>query len=366
MTLITIEKKDLQGLLGKVAPVINPASLMPIMKNVLIDISDAGMTLTGSDLDTIITVSDQLLQVPVGQEQKFSVDAKLLLDLLKTLPNGTLSLEVTDNLKVITSKGDFTIPVIRGEYPETKEWTPTESSTLKGFILDTVLGATLSSVSVDDMRPTMTGVCFDFLEEGATFVSTNGFKLHRYITRTKGSGTKIIVPPKVLAQVTGLQDEEVKIEFNDSNILFTYVSKDVSYKVSGRLIDGKYPPYDKVVPSSLSKFALIDQAEVIDTVKRVSLFSPGETKEVTFSFKNGALQISATNANYATSGAETLPIEYSQEPTQINFNATYLIDVLKTAGQGKVKMSFGPESNAVLVNNQASPGLTGLVMPLQS
>lgn len=357
---INIESRKLQKTLGKVASVINQNSLMPIMTNVLWDIKDGKITLIGSDLETTI---HSTLSTPVDGSS-FSVDAKLLLDLVKALPSESINIEVKDKMVVTSSKGNFTLPVLREEYPSFGEQEYGDPIMMKGYMLNAVLTATINSASTDDMRPTMTGVCFDFKEEGTTFVSTNSFKLNQYKTKLKGDGSKIIVSVPVLSNVLGLSDEEVVVVYNDRNIKFSYTDKGEEITVMGRLLEGNYPPYEKVVPTTLDCYLVVDSKEFTEAVKRAAIFSPGETKEVVLNTHQRAVY--ATNANYATHAANFVDMDevVDEKGREIRFNATYLLDVLKIAGEGKIKMSFGEQSHAVLINNPATPGLTGLVMPL--
>ena len=234
---------------------------------------------------------------------------------------------------------------------------------MQGYMLDKVLNSTKGSVSDDELRPTLTGVCFDLKEDGVTFVATNGFKLQQYDTKIKGNGAKIIVLPVSFNGALGLSDEEVTISFNEVNISFSYIEDGEFVKVTGRLVDGNYPPYEKVVPKELPHEAIVDNGEISEAIKRASLFSPGESKQIVLEVSENHVGVMASNANYATSSDQVIDATSTGSKT-IRAKSSYFLDVLKIAGEGKVKISFGPDSNAVLINNALSPNFTGLVMML--
>lgn len=360
---ININSKELQKGLTKVSPVINPVSLMPIMSNVLFTTTAGYAKLTGSDLETTI---ETYVKCGCEEGQEFAVSAKMLLDLLKTLPNERLSLVIENGLLDIqSSKGSFQLPVIKGEYPKIiMDWKADEGITMQGFVLETVLKAAIGSVSQDELRPTMRGVCFDFKEEGTVFVATNGFTLQRYATKIPGSGKTIVVPTSVLNSVKGIKEKDVRITFNETNVMFRYQNGEMEDVVTGRLLEGTYPPYDKVIPQNLECSLVADVAELTEAIKRSVIFAPGDTKEVVINTAHMAVY--ASNRDFSTHSSTQVKMEVNDpRGREIRFNATYLLEVLKTAGDREVKIVFGSSSPAVLVYNKSAPGLTSLVMPLQ-
>ena len=354
---ILIQNKDLKAALAVVAPAINPGNIMPILRNVEF-LFDDGFELFSTDLQTSIRTFVDPATVN-GEAFNFSVDFQLLNNLLKNLPSEDLKLVVGDALEVYSSKGEFSFPVFKEALPQPPVLANTNKLEVKGFVLDMILKATLTSVNNDDIRPVMNGVLFDIKEEGSVFVSTNAFKLNRYKTKISGVPSKVIVPPVVAKNVLGLQDEIVYVEYNDVNISFEYGKA----KVTGRLIDGIYPDYTRVVPEDYTDYLLVDSGEFAAAVKRAALFSPQDSQEVIFNTAQSTIY--GSNINFSTSSANHIESELHGAGVEIKFNATYLLDVLKVAGEGRIKISYSTPEKQVLFNNPASPGLTGLVMPIR-
>lgn len=355
---IVLQSKDLKEAIAKVASVINPSSIMPIFRNVYFDMSGDGVRVVGTDTET--TVETDLTVTSKEGSESFSVDAATLLNLLKTLPNEALHVSDEEGTFVLrATTGVFKLPLDKGSYvvPETSS---TEGGfQLKGYALDMIVKATIQSVSTDDLRPTMGGVCFDLKEDGAVFVATNGQKLAKYQTKITGNGEKLIVPVKVLEQVTGLQDQDVKISYNNINIVFDWGTT----KVSGRLVDGTYPPYEKIIPENTNVVSL-KQKDLVDALKRASIFANNETKQVVLNVEGNRIVVASCDNGYNKSSDQEVAIE-GDFTLAIGFKASILIDILKVVGEGDLKLHFNElASKPVLIKNVASPGLTGLVAPM--
>ena len=356
---IVAKSKDLKEAIAKVASVINPNSIMPIYRNVYFDMSGEKVRLIGTDTET--TVETALEVERKEGEESFSVDAKTLLDLLKTLPNETIHISEESNVFTLkATTGVYSAAIDKSEFPLPQEKATDNSLTMKGFALDMIVRATIQTVSNDELRPAMGGVLFDLKEDGAVFVSTNGFKLSKYQTKMPGSGAKLIVPTKVLEQVTGLQDENVEIKYNDVNVIFDWGTT----KVSGRLVDGKYPPYEQVIPVN-EKVVSLKQKDLVDALKRASLFADSTTKQVVLHVEGSRIVVEGADKGFNKSSFEEVSVYGNNVTMDIGFSATYLTDVLKIVGDGDIKLYFNESSSKpMLIKNVASPGLTGLVMPV--
>lgn len=364
MIKIAVNTRKLQKALGRVSTVVNPGSIMPIFSNVEFDFSADGVVLKGSDTET--TISMHLSDVSVKNEtetQTLLVNGKLLLDLLKSLPNEEIAILFTGQYaNVGASTGSYQVPVMYDKLPNS----PTingSSFSMKGFALDMIVGATISSVSTDDMRPTFCGVCFDFQEEGTSFVSTNAFKLARYKSKLKGEVGQIVVPTNVLNNIRGLQDEEVFVSYNETNINFTFETTDGVVNVWGRLIDGKYPPYERIIPENNEKVVVVDQKTFLESLKRASLFATEKDRKVILDFFEGKMEIVADNINYNRHANEEVETKGVDFELKIAFNGDYLAEMLKVVGDGDIKLSLSEANKPMLLNNAKSPGLTGLVAP---
>ena len=174
----------------------------------------------------------------------------------------------------------------------------------------------------------MTGVFFQFSSENLNFVATDAHKMVKYsrLDISADKTAEFIVPKKplqLLKVVLAGFDEEVTIEYNDSNAQFIYGSS----KITCRLIDGKYPNYEAVIPKENPNVMVIDRALFLNSVRRVSIFSNKTTHQIRLKIAGTSLNISAEDFDYNNKADERLDCEYSGEDIQIGFNSSFLIEM---------------------------------------
>ena len=237
--------KELQILGG----VINNSNTLPILDNFLFNLNKGKLKVSASDLET--TMSSEL-KVDSDNEGNIAVPARLLLDTLKTFPEQPLTFVIADNntVEISSDHGKYALAYADGaEFPKAVELANPSSTTLVGDILASAIEKTIFAAGNDDLRPVMSGVFFQFSPKDLTFVATDAHKLVKY-QRTDAHSSQVaefIMPKKplnLLKSILAGSEEDVAIEYNDSNAKFTF-GKTV---LICRLIDGKYPNYEAVIP----------------------------------------------------------------------------------------------------------------------
>ena len=349
---IKIDAKVLLKNVSKVASIVNSSSIMPITQNILFQTGKGMIALTGTDLETTVKVVVDADYTLDGQS--VAVPAKRLLDLLKSL-SGALEISFGDNKAVVkASTGKYEIGVFPGaDFPKAK-FTEGENS-IKGYMFSHAVELVGGAVSTDDMRPNMTGVFFD--SNNKKVVATDGHRLVRF--DLKIAGESFIVKPKPLALLKGLQDEDVKYCVADNHIHFTTDTMNVSV----RLIEGTYPPYQRVIPDANTKVLHVKSEDLAEAVKRVSLFSNAETKQIKLELGE-EVKISASDLNFGTSADEKLEAKYIGQPLTIGLNARYLTELLSASKEATLKITFSEANKPVLIYSSMNPKLLQLVMPV--
>ena len=158
-----------------------------------------------------------------------------------------------------------------------------------------------------------------------------------------------------------LGDEEVSYTVDGSHAYFN-VGNETSFKI--RVIDAKYPNYEAVIPEGNDKSFTVDVKEFLTSVKRVSLFSNSDTKQVILTLGKEFTTISGQDINYNTSAKELVKGSYEGEDMEVGFNSRYLVSLLNVLGDGSVKMTFSHPSKPVLMYSEKLPKMTQLVMPI--
>ncbi len=357
--------KQLQVLGG----VINNSNTLPILDNFLFELKDSKLTVSASDLETTMS---SVIDVESDTDGSIALPARLLLDTLKTFPEQPLTFVVDDNntVEISSNHGKYALAYANGnEFPKAIALEDPSTTTISGDILATAISKTIFAAGNDDLRPVMSGVFFQFSTEGLTFVATDAHKLVKY-TREDVQASQVaefIMPKKPLNLLKGIlaaSDEAVKIEYNDSNAKFTFENSELIC----RLIDGKYPNYEAVIPKENPNKLTIDRTQFLNSVRRVSIFSNKTTHQIRLKIAGAELNISAEDIDYSNKAEERLSCDYQGDDMQIGFNSRFLTEMLNNLSSDEVQLEMSLPNRAGILT--PSDGLdegervTMLVMPV--
>ena len=357
--------KQLQVLGG----VINSSNTLPILDNFLFDLKQTKLTVSASDLETTMS---SVLQVDSESEGVIAVPARLLLDTLKTFPEQPLTFVIEDNntVEISSNHGKYALAYADGnEFPKAVELTNPSTTTVLGDVLATAISKTIFAAGNDDLRPVMSGVFFQFSPENLTFVSTDAHKLVKY-TRSDISATEVaefIMPKKPLNLLKGIlagSESDVTIEYNESNAKFSFDETELIC----RLIDGKYPNYEAVIPKENPNKLSISRNQFLSSVRRVSIFSNKTTHQIRLKVAGAELNISAEDVDYSNKAEERLSCSYQGDDMQIGFNSRFLVEMLNNLSSDDVTLEMSLPNRAGILT--PSDGLdegeqvTMLVMPV--
>ena len=356
--------KHLQGISG----VLSTSNTLPILDNFLFEIVDGRLTVSASDLETTMRTS---MNVEAKEEGKIAIPAKLLLDVLKNLPDQPCTFTVNmDNfsVEIAYDNGKSKMVGYNGEdFPRTPELENGSSIRISGSILGNAINKTLFATGVDDLRPVMSGVFCQFSPESITFVATDAHKLVRYTrTDSQASGSSAFILPKKplnLLKTNLSGDEEVQLEYNDSNAVFTF--NDIV--LICRLIDGKYPNYEAVIPKENPNVLTIDRVQFLSSIKRVSIFANKTTHQIKLKLAGSELSLSAEDIDFSNEANERLTCNYSGEDLEIGFNSRFLMEMLNNLDTNEVRLEMSEPSRAgLLMPSEAAENedILMLVMPV--
>ena len=357
--------KQLQVLGG----VINNSNTLPILDNFLFELKDSKLTVSASDLETTMS---SVVDVESDTDGSIALPARLLLDTLKTFPEQPLTFVVEDNhtVEISSNHGKYALAYADGkEFPKAVALENPSTTTISGDILATAISKTIFAAGNDDLRPVMSGVFFQFSTEGLTFVATDAHKLVKY-TREDVKASQVaefIMPKKPLNLLKGIlaaSDDAVKIEYNDSNAKFTFENSELVC----RLIDGKYPNYEAVIPKENPNKLTIDRTQFLNSVRRVSIFSNKTTHQIRLKIAGAELNISAEDIDYSNKAEERLTCDYQGDDMQIGFNSRFLTEMLNNLSSDDVQLEMSlPNRAGILTPTDGldeGEHVTMLVMPV--
>ncbi|GHC58668.1 DNA polymerase III subunit beta [Ulvibacter litoralis] len=357
--------KQLQVLGG----IINSNNTLPILDNFLFDLDQKSLTVSASDLET--TISSKL-EVESNESGVVCIPARLLLDTLKTFPEQPLTFTIEENntVEISSNHGKYALAYANGEeFPTAVELKDPSATKLQGDILATAISKTIFASGNDDLRPVMSGVFFQFSTESLTFVATDAHKLVKY-TREDVQASQVaefIMPKKplnLLKSILAGSEDEVTIEYNESNAKFTFDNTEMIC----RLIDGKYPNYEAVIPKENPNQLSIDRNQFLNSVRRVSIFSNKTTHQIRLKIAGAELNISAEDVDYSNKAEERLTCDYQGDDMQIGFNSRFLTEMLNnlTSDEVSLEMSLPNRAGILTPVDGLDEGefVTMLVMPV--
>jgi DNA polymerase-3 subunit beta len=357
--------KQLQVLGG----VINSSNTLPILDNFLFELNNSKLTVSASDLETTMSST---IDVESDSDGSIAVPAKLLLDTLKTFPEQPLTFIVEDNntIEISSNHGKYALAYANGEeFPKAVELDNPSATTISGDILATAISKTIFAAGNDDLRPVMSGVFFQFSTESLTFVATDAHKLVKYTRKdvTATETAEFIMPKKPLNLLKGIllgTEDDVVIEYNDSNAKFVF---DGSVLVC-RLIDGKYPNYEAVIPKENPNKLTIDRTQFLNSVRRVSIFSNKTTHQIRLKIAGAELNVSAEDIDYSNKAEERLKCDYQGDDMQIGFNSRFLTEMLNNLNADDVQLEMSLPNRAGILTPidglDEGENVTMLVMPV--
>jgi DNA polymerase-3 subunit beta len=357
--------------LQSVSRVIASKNSLPILDCILFELKEDKLIITASDVDTRMVTSVDVLNAEGSG--LFAVTAKILLDPLKELPEQPLNFEIDDetlNILIHFENGKYNFVGQKGDtYPKQKPLVETNISiSLEAKKLLSVVSRSLFATADDELRPVMNGVYFDLQPDNLTIVASDGHKLVRIRNSSIHSSERasFILPKKpagILKNLLAKDVEEVKITFDENN---AYVSGN-NFEMICRLIEGRYPNYNNVIPQENPFKVTIDRIQLLNALKRVSVFSNAASSLVKLDVTEKMLVISAQDIDYSTSAEEKLVCDFNGSELKIGFKATFLIEILGNIASEHVVLELADPTRAGLIipaENEENEDLLMLLMPM--
>jgi len=357
--------------------VLNTSNTLPILDNFLFEIDRGTLTISASDLETTITTH---ITVESKDSGNVAVPARLLIDTLKTFPEQPLTFTIDKKRLAIEISSDYGKYKITGqngdEFPKAPSVENGQSIEMDGTILSRAISKTLFAAGNDELRPVMSGVFVQFATDGTTFVATDAHKLVRYRRMdVKATGAASFILPRkplnLLKNILGTSEGAVRVEYNATNARFSWgIAPDgsIGSTLICRLIDGKYPNYDAVIPKNNPNKLTIDTTSLLGSIRRVSIFANKTTHQVRLKITGSELNISAEDLDFSNEAAERLTCAYVGDDMEIGFNSRFLVEMLTNidSDEAIIEMS-APNRAGILLPTQKSGDAEDtlmLVMPV--
>jgi DNA polymerase-3 subunit beta len=372
----SIAQTQLNEALQVVASAVPTRTTLPVLSNILVEADKDGVRLSATDLDLAITTR---ARANVADPGSLTVPAKKLLELVKKLPKEELKVDAKELTLTVGSKsGRFRFLCIRpDEFPLTPAVAGDTSITIEAVALERLIRRTVYAVSTDETRPALNGALFQVKDGELRVVATDGHRLARATYRPEkpvASALKndVIIPLKALNQLGRLIPSAtgpVEVTLSRTHARFTVGETTLTTK----LIEGPFPNYEQVIPKQNTKQLRAKREELAAALERVSVFSDSLTRQVKLALREGKITLIVQTPDQGEA-TEELGAQYAAEDLDIGYNASYLLDILRTVDSEEVEMQLNTAVTAGLVvpvaageakQAQGREDLLCLVMPLR-
>ena len=357
--------------LQSISKVIASKNSLPILDSFLFHLEGEKLTITASDAETRLVTSIEVMNTQGNGI--FAVSSKILLDPLKELPEQPLTFDINDNnleIFIHFQNGKYNFIGQKGDtYPQQKPLNENAISILvDAQMLANGISRSLFATADDVLRPVMNGVYFDIHTDDLTFVASDGHKLVRLRNFSVKSPERasFILPKKPATLLKGLLTKEegmVNIQFDDNNAYLHCAN----FEMVCRLIEGRYPNYNSVIPQANPFKVTIDRVSFLNALKRVSVFSNPASSLVKLHLKGNEMVVSAQDIDFSTSAEEKIVCNYDGDELNIGFKATYLIEILSNINSEEILFELADPSRAGLIipsENEENEDLLMLLMPM--
>jgi DNA polymerase-3 subunit beta len=362
----TITRENLQQGLGAVAGAIPTRTTLPVLANLLIEAEEGSVRLSGTDLDTAVSVR---IPAEVAEPGAITAPAKKLQEIARELPGSVEVSTQGDTITISSGRSRFRLNGLpRDEFPAFPRVDFDERWSLTGQELQQLIQHVSFAASTEETRPILNGVLWQLAEREMRMVATNGHRLAKMTVPLEGEHVPagdLIVHPKALGQVQRLFGAGERVEISRSENHLGFRSEGV--QVYTRLIEGPYPNYEQVIPKDNDKNLVVDKAAFNAAVRRMAIVASDQTHRIRMSLGGPMAKFSVQTPDLGEA-TEELPVEYVGDPLEIGFNAQYLLELLRYMPTEEVKMTFkAPERAATIepVGNEDTPDYLCLVMPLR-
>jgi len=365
----TVNSTELQRALAKVSGVLPSKSTMPILETMLLTASAGTLTITGTDLDTALSVA---LPVSGSTDGSIAVPGKRFADTIRALPDLAVTFEADPaNMRITVKTGPGTYALTgesAAEFPQQPEFKGTVEMTFDTGLLKRVIHQTAFAVSGDELRPAMMGVLFQTKGAELRAVSTDGHRLVRYTisgAKTPALKKDIIIPVKALNLVSRtVEGKECRVSVGDAHVRFQADST----IITSRLIDEAYPNYESVIPQDNTRVMTVGRDAIMSSLRRVALYASATTHQVRLGIGEGVLSIGAQDVDFGGEAKETIPCAFDGDPMEIGFNATYVVDILSHLDAEEAVFRFSSPTRAGIVapsGPREGEDVLMLVMPVR-
>jgi len=364
----TTEKNEIVEALQMGASIAERRQTIPILANLRIIAKEGRVEITATDLEIQIKTITEVKQVT--EEGEITVSARKMSELCRSLPDKeALEFDLSNGKLTVSSKNfhaDFaTISAL--DFPELEIKEESNFFSMSSSVLQRLLNKTAFCMASQDVRYYLNGLLVEYKDGEVNAVATDGHRMALATSKldktTSIEGERQILPRKAVLELSKIlrqENEDIKITFGNSSLSI----QDENLDFSTKLIDGKFPDYEKVLPSGDPNSLEVSKENLQSALSRASVLSNEKYRGVRFALDKNTLKLTANNPE-KESAEELLDVNYNGNPMEIGFNIGYLLDVLGTLETENVELNFYGEESSCLIREPGNKTEVYVIMPMR-
>jgi DNA polymerase-3 subunit beta len=362
----SIQQEVLLQPISQVIGVVERRQTLPVLANFLVSAQGGRLSITGTDMEVELIAS---VDADIQSEGEVTVPARKLVDIVRKLPEGASITAVLegDKLMISSGRGRYTLATLPAtEFPATDQVETLETVKIQEIELKKLIDKTSFSMANQDVRYYLNGLLFEFHDGTLTTVATDGHRL-AVCDLEKDIGMaqdrQMIVPRKGVLELSRMlseSEDQVELALGKNHIRLVKGSM----VFTSKLIDGRFPDYQAVVPKGTDRHIKIHRESFILALQRAAILSNEKYKGVRLEASGSAVKIVAHNPQHEEA-VEELEAELNFEQVAIGFNVTYLLDALNAIEGDTVVMALKDANSSCLISSQAGGRDKHVVMPLK-
>jgi DNA polymerase III subunit beta len=361
-----ISREALLKPLQVVSGVVEKRQTLPILSNVLIAVGKSRLTLTGTDLEVEMTAATDLQSAEDGET---TLPARKFMDICKSLPEGAeIDVSVSEQRAQLKSgKSRFTLATLAAtDFPATEKITAASEYTISQAQLKQLIEQTAFCMANQDVRYYLNGLLLELKQDLLRAVATDGHRLAMCEVKcdlVPGDVTQVILPRKGVLELSRLlsdSDDICKLELNSNFLRITI--DDIIF--TSKLIDGRFPDYDRVIPKGGDKIVTADREVLRQGLQRASILSNEKYRGIRLNFVANVLRATVNNPEQEEA-LEEIDVNYSGEEIEIGFNVAYLVEALNAIKQEQVELTLIDANSSCLIRGVDDTASRYVVMPMR-
>lgn len=366
-----VSSTSLSNRLQTISRVQSSKNALPILDCILFELKDGRLKMTASDSETTMVTYVEVTDAE--GEGKFAIGSKQLISSVKEISEQPIGFNVNPDsfaIEVTYQNGKYNLIGMNGyEFPVPNTVSESARSlSIDAQVLLSGISRSLFAAADDELRPQMNGVYFDMTPESITFVASDGHKLvrNRVFSVHVPEPSAFILPKKpalLLKTVLPKAEGEAVVRFDDRNAEIQLTD----FVISCRLIEGRYPNYNSVIPTDNPFRVTADRLGFISALRRVSVFASQSSSLIKVHVEQGSLTVSAQDLDFSTSAEEHMMCDYDGTAMSIGFNGPFLIDVLNSITSNEIILELADPSRAGVITpaeQEENEDLIMLLMPM--